>query len=268
MDSNYFVHRSAAERYARGRPYFHPLVVERIAPQIGPLERALDVGCGTGLSSRALSELAGSVVGVDSSVGMLTHAPASPRVRYAAATAETLPFCSGAFGLITVGLAFHWFNRQRFLAEAHRVLAGSGWLVIYNNWFTGRMRENPAFAEWWREEYLARYPSPPRHGHPLSATDAREGGFSFVENTGFENEVSLSSADLVMYLTTQSNVIAAVEEGRETLTEVTDWLARSVQPLFRGRVARFAFGGSLWVLRKHSAAQPADEGDEGPFHAC
>ncbi len=27
---NYFSPRSAAERYAKGRPYFHPLVVERI----------------------------------------------------------------------------------------------------------------------------------------------------------------------------------------------------------------------------------------------
>jgi SAM-dependent methyltransferase len=185
---------------------------------------------------------------------MLAYAQAHPRVHYIAAAAEALPFCAGAFHLVTAGMAFHWFDREHFLAEAGRVLNRSGWLALYNNWFGGAVRDNSAFAEWWREHYLVRYPSPPRRGHPLSEAEAGRSGFEFVENVGFENEVSMSPSGLVAYLTTQTNIIAAVEQGRETLPEVTEWLMHSVQPLFQGEPATFPFGGSLWVLRKSPAA--------------
>jgi hypothetical protein len=49
---NHFAHRDAAQRYAAARPYFHPLVVARIAASTGSTRfaHALDVGCGTGQS--------------------------------------------------------------------------------------------------------------------------------------------------------------------------------------------------------------------------
>jgi hypothetical protein len=33
--TNFFVHRTAAQRYAAARPYFHPRVIEIIAAYIG-----------------------------------------------------------------------------------------------------------------------------------------------------------------------------------------------------------------------------------------
>ena len=54
--------------------------------------RALDVGCGTGLSSVALLDLAGEVVGIDAALAMLRHASRAQGVRYVASGAEALPF--------------------------------------------------------------------------------------------------------------------------------------------------------------------------------
>jgi ribosomal protein S18 acetylase RimI-like enzyme len=55
--TNHFVHRSAAQRYAAARPYFHPMIIEKIAAFIGTSRviAALDVACGTGQSARALA---------------------------------------------------------------------------------------------------------------------------------------------------------------------------------------------------------------------
>jgi protein-L-isoaspartate O-methyltransferase len=61
---NYFTHATAAERYARGRPYQHPAIVRRICEITGVsrFESVLDVGCGTGQSTRAVAEfLSGGV---------------------------------------------------------------------------------------------------------------------------------------------------------------------------------------------------------------
>src|SRR4030095_15824870 len=128
-----FVYRTVAERYAKYRPYFHPLVINRIKTYLGlskPVQRALDVGCGTGQSTLALKEIADSVIGVDISDEMLELAQQRPGIEYINAHAENLSVLeSDSFDLITSSMAYHWFNRDRFLAEARRVLRDRGWRV-------------------------------------------------------------------------------------------------------------------------------------------
>jgi len=57
---------------------------------------------------------------------MLALAPKLANVVYQEADAEDLPFEEEKFDLITVGLAFHWFDQKRFLREAWRVLKRAG----------------------------------------------------------------------------------------------------------------------------------------------
>ncbi|HET7036869.1 MAG TPA: methyltransferase domain-containing protein [Thermomicrobiaceae bacterium] len=249
---SYFNGSGVATSYAASRPYFHPLVIERLPARLGVsrLPLALDVACGTGQSTSALLALAARVVGTDFSSDMLAAAGPSPRIDLVAANAEELPFAPGAFPLLTVALAFHWFDRARFLREAQRVLAPGGWLVIYNNAFFGQMRGNPAFEEWLTGTYLARYPSPPRDRQPFTDTDAAEFGFDFVERETYQNVVEFSREELVRYLMTQSNIIAAVNAGHERYGAVEEWLTQQLQPLFQSERATFVFGGTIWYLRK------------------
>ena len=51
-----------------------------------------------------------------------------PIVRECAA--EELPFADSSVDLVTVMTAFHWFDRSRFLLEAHRVLKPRGCLAL------------------------------------------------------------------------------------------------------------------------------------------
>lgn len=250
----YFEGREAARRYARHRPDVHTTVVRSIRVTLGPpvpATRALDVGCGTGQSTRALAEIAERVIGVDISRGMLAEAreEGGERVGYLPAAAERLPFASGAFDLVATGLAYHWFDQTRFLGEARRVLTPVGWLVVYDSGFRGEMRENPRFADWARERYPARYPAPPRN-RPNPAPQAAGGhGFRLVEQERFANEVPFTVDGLVGYLLTQSNVVAAVGRGRESLDDARAWLTREVEPLVPVAGGTFAFAGSVWYLR-------------------
>ena len=104
---NYFAPKSVAERYAKGRPYFHPQVVSRIKAYLSlaePVARALDVGCGTGLSTIALKTIARHVVGVDNAAEMIALAPTDPQIEYFIAPAEKIPVDDNAFDLITIYL--------------------------------------------------------------------------------------------------------------------------------------------------------------------
>lgn len=249
----YFSHQSAARRYARSRPYLHPEVVSRIKSYLqitAPLQRALDVGCGTGQFTRALTEIASHVVGVDISWEMVAETQPRNDTTYVIAPAEHLSFESAAFDLVTSGLAFHWFDRTRFLPEAWRVLKQGGWLVVYNNVFTAVMRENPSFEQWMHNSYGTRYPTPPRHNQPLTPDEADAYGFDFVAEESFTTDVKLPPEELAAYITTHSNVIAAVEQGSERVEEVYEWLLGSMRPFFNAPRCTFVFENRVWLLRK------------------
>jgi len=251
---NFFSPVSAAQRYARGRPYFHPIVIGRIRAFLhldSPLAIAVDAGCGTGLSCVALKEIAARIVGIDLSRAMLREAPADPRIRYVEASAERLPLAGGSVDLITAALAFHWLDRDRFLTEARRVLCPAGWLIVYNHGFYGRRKENPEYERWNRERYLARYPSPPRDRRSIGESEAARFGFCLAGKEEFKNDWPFTLDQLVAYLMTQSNVTAAIEGGRETAASVRTWLMNSLAPRFGGGAGTYQFGGEIWYLQRH-----------------
>ena len=57
---------------------------------------------------------------------------------------------------------------------------------------------------------------------------------------------------LVAYLTTQTNVVAAVEEGRESVVSASQWLLSQVVPFFANSSATFVFATRAWYLRKET----------------
>lgn len=249
---NYFSPKSAAKRYAQGRPYFHPVIIGRINEFLSiakPLSSALDVGCGNGLSTVALQEIAQNVVGVDASAEMIALASEENGVKYFVAPAENLPFGENEFDLITLSQVFHWLDRNKFLAEASRVLRPNGWLVAYDNYFSGQMIENQKFQLWYQEKYLKKYPIPPRAKITFALENTNPFGFHLIKEERYENIIEFSLEELLDYLVTQSNVIAAVEGGTEEIEETRSWLTNGLKHLFRSpKKNKFLFNAPIWYL--------------------
>jgi predicted TPR repeat methyltransferase len=90
--------------YAFNRPPVHKNIIETERQRLNidrRLGRALDVGCGAGLSTAALDSLAEFVVGMEPSLAMLRHSgEVAPRAAFVAGEAERLPFAPGSFDLI------------------------------------------------------------------------------------------------------------------------------------------------------------------------
>ena len=232
-----------------GRPYFHPFVVERIRLQTGVerFDSALDVACGTGLSTRALEAIADHVVGVDSSAEMLALAAPSPRTRYQLASAESLPFDDADFELITVSLALHWFDQGRFLGEARRVLRDDGWLVIYNAADLGQIAEDGAFRDWCRDAYGTRFPKPARSAETLSDPLLAANHFGLVERETHHLELAMTHEECARYFLSHSNVSAKVEEGSESIEAAAAFIREGLRPFFRNRADHPAVSGQYSV---------------------
>jgi SAM-dependent methyltransferase len=128
--------RTATEyrRYRAGFPrsFFDSL---EIRGWISVGQRALDLGTGTGTVARGLAERGLSVVAIDPATALLEQAAALDRdagivIDYREGRAEALDVPTGAFNVVTAGQCWHWFNRPVAAAEAARVLAPSGRLVV------------------------------------------------------------------------------------------------------------------------------------------
>ena len=93
----------------------------------GPVERALDVGTGTGAGARALRERfpAAEVVGADVSAAMLDQARRlAPEIAFVEADAAELPFDDESFDLVAHA------NMIPFLDEVARVVRPGGWTLF------------------------------------------------------------------------------------------------------------------------------------------
>lgn len=116
-------------------------VAERFLPWLDVTRGAswLDVGCGTGVLTRAILDLEdpATIVGVDSSAGFLNRARTTirdPRVAFIEGDAESLPLDSGSVNAVVGGLVFNFIRdltaalaEVRRVAQPESVVAGYVW---------------------------------------------------------------------------------------------------------------------------------------------
>lgn len=237
----------AARRYATARPYYHrsALALAMEQQQIGSARLAVDVGCGTGLSAHAVSDLADRVVAIDASAAMLRAAQRHAAIRYLVAGAEQIPVGDQTADLATVGGAFHWFDQPSAFAELARILRDGAALVVYSDFFLGHLTGQPAFATWLIESYLPRYPSPIRHAQfdPEAAVRAGFGRVSLCES---EYQIPFTGAEMADYLLSQSNAAAVIDAGTISAEALRNQIIGETAAFFRPGV-QATFGVRVWT---------------------
>jgi len=139
--------------YARYRPGYPRALVDWIVATAGLKTGAhiVDVGCGTGISSRLFAERGFAVTGVDPNDAMLAKAREEGGATYirGEATATGLPDHSA--DLVTVAQAFHWLDVPPSLREFARILIPGGWCCAFWN----ARADTPFLAEY--DALLKRY---------------------------------------------------------------------------------------------------------------
>ena len=138
MDS--LVHEAAAigyardtDRYHRGRPRYHTDLVKRVAERYGE-GTVVELGAGTGIFTRQLTDLGVSVVALEPVISMrrtLTEVVPEADVRVGAA--ENIPLSDNAVDSVVASQSFHWFDYRPALDEIYRTLRVGGHLVTVWN---------------------------------------------------------------------------------------------------------------------------------------
>lgn len=128
MESPHTRFSKTVEDYRRYRPSYPDLMVEWLAERAGLAVGAevLDVGCGTGITSRLFADHGYRVTGVDPNEDMLAPARAEGGATYLNGTAEQTGTPDDAFDLTISGQAFHWFEIEPAIRELKRTLRPGG----------------------------------------------------------------------------------------------------------------------------------------------
>jgi ubiquinone/menaquinone biosynthesis C-methylase UbiE len=249
--TNPFAAPGVGSLYDHGRPFHHPRSLARIREIVGdgPIDRALDLACGTGMSTVALGDFATFVVGVDASPEMLRAARRAPNCAYLLGHAESLPFPGSSFDAATCCSGVHWFDQGRFFDELARVLRPGGWVGLYDHYFMGEMIDVPEFAAW-AALALERYPLPARNPQVGDPRSVSPDGFEPVDDEFFVDDIALTHEQFCDYQLTISTFVAAATRGTPR-TELRAWLIDSTAPLFAGAETRTVrFLGSITCSRR------------------
>ena len=122
----------AAAAYARFRPTYPDALFAWLAAQAPGRHVAWDCAAGSGQAARALAPWFRLVLATDASVAQLAEGAPHQGVHRVGMTAEQAALGDGTVDLVTVAQALHWFARDRFYAEARRVLVPGGVLAAWS----------------------------------------------------------------------------------------------------------------------------------------
>ena len=146
-----------ADLYDRYRPA-PPEVLAGLLSRLALVEvpqLVVDLGCGTGLSTRYWAAKAHQVVGVDPSADMRRMAASqtsAANVRYCGGLSHQTGLPAACADIVTSSQALHWMVPQATFAEAARILRPGGVFAAYDyDWppATGFWEADQAYSECW-----------------------------------------------------------------------------------------------------------------------
>jgi len=253
--ANPFGSENMAAGYANSRPPVHQFVVEDVNRQLGrtePFPLALDIGCGAGVSTRALSGFARSCVGLEPNESMLVWArKVAPSAIFIAGTAEAIPFRDHSVDVITAAGSLNYVNLDLFLTEAARILTGAGVLVVYDFSPGQKFRDEPGL-EGWFSDFCHQYPPPANQAGELSPTILADASpkFYMQDHREFEIGIPLSREFYVNYMMTETNVAAAVGRGVPQ-SEIASWCVETLKAVWDGSEREVLFQGYFACMKVH-----------------
>lgn len=127
------------ENYVKFRPTYPPDFFEVLKSKYGMLAHhvVVDVGSGTGISTRPFLENGNAVYSVEPNAEMREAAEkllsGFPGFHCVAGQAEFIPISEGIADFILAAQAFHWFDPERTRAEFVRISKTSGYVVLVWN---------------------------------------------------------------------------------------------------------------------------------------
>ena len=120
-----------AETYSKYRPGYPQELFEFLAGSCKEHHQAWDCGTGNGQAALELTKYFDNVLATDASRDQIEYAQRNPKITYRVETAEKVSLENSSTDLVTVAVAVHWFNFEKFYSEVKRVLKSGGVIAVW-----------------------------------------------------------------------------------------------------------------------------------------
>lgn len=241
-----------AQGYAFHRPPVHPCIIAKLSEQLHltkPLKRALDIGCGAGLSTAALAPIADLIVGIEPIATMLAHrAAVSTQAHFVVAQAEQLPLAAQSFDLMTAAGSLNYADLDQFFPEAARVLKPSGVLAIYDFSEARRLRDDHRMEDWY-ERFVARFPAPPGYAMEVRTLAYNRYGLQLQAYEEFEIAVPMTHQSYLQYALSEARVELAIMRGTSE-EEIRAWCDSTLADIFDERPRDVLFDAYIAAIKR------------------
>lgn len=212
--------RGGATQYAKFRPTYPSSLVSRVLQDVPNLNSALvlDVGCGTGQLSVALSDRVGRVIGIDVSAEQVAAATARPNIEYRVGSAHELPVeGSQVADAICIAQTMHWLDPKLTFAECRRLLKPGGVLAVIGYPICSLLNNEAADKALKRYHFEVLGP----HWHPnrwllddrYTFFDLAEHGFDHCATVEFDDDREMTLDEFIGYASTSSARATMIESG-------------------------------------------------------
>lgn len=121
-----------AYHYSAFRPSLHLMILKECLGATNEFHYGLDVGCGTGQSSIALTHFCNKVFGIEPSNEMLQKSIAHPKVAYSYYDKKRFDFSDNHFDLLTFAGSLYYAKSPQLLEEVIRVSKRDSKIIIYD----------------------------------------------------------------------------------------------------------------------------------------
>ena len=253
MNNKSFDHKRIANGYAKDRPWLHKLVMDKVKSDCTlykPFKNGLDVGCGAGLSTKALKLICEKVTGTDISDEMIRVCKSlydTPEFTFYTAKAEETKLPEMPYDIVTAAGVVNWVEKDLLLTNMDSVMAKNGLLIIYDFWISDKMAGNDAYTEWYHDLYLANFPKPPRKEDIWQQKDLPD-NFLIKNQVTYEIEHEFDMDSFIRLMMIQSNVNAQIEGGHKTEKEIHSWMLETLKPIFDNKQHTLIFEGYNWYI--------------------
>lgn len=120
-----------ARHYAASRPGYPQELFDWLAGTVDQHQLAWDAATGNGQAARGLIKHFEQVVATDASAEQIAAAEPAAGITFACEPAEQSALGDQSVDLITVAVAAHWLDLNRFYAEVRRVLRPDGVVALW-----------------------------------------------------------------------------------------------------------------------------------------
>ena len=256
MNNKSFDYRRIAEGYAKDRPFLHEHVIDRLKEKkqiLQKYESGLDIGCGAGLSTRALRMICHRVIGTDISEHMIMAASAlydDAGYTFLQCSAEETRAEMESIDVVTAAGVINWVDEKKFLPAIQKVLKPEGLLLIYDFWISDQMIGCEEYTRWWHEQYLKEFPKPPRKENIWTDEDVEPYGLHIEEQETYTMTWETDRQQFIRFMLLQSNVAAQVEGKNRNPEEVRAWFEEGLSAFWKEERKELIFEGYSWYLRR------------------